>query len=118
MSFSLYYAPPEVVVAYKEKRRTILADPSADVWALGVRLLRLPCLVPFRMHHKPSERSGCSRAAGRALLGPFNPCTSKVKPPSGSTCGGVVVFACARHTLSLSQHVIRIHVRTCACMPA
>lgn len=43
MSFSLYYAPPEVVVAYKEKRRTILADPSADVWALGVRPLRLPC---------------------------------------------------------------------------
>lgn len=37
MSFSLYYAPPEVIIAYKEKRRTILADPSADVWALGVR---------------------------------------------------------------------------------
>lgn len=44
LSFSLYYAPPELVIAYKEKRRTILADPSADVWALGVRLPHPACM--------------------------------------------------------------------------
>jgi Protein kinase domain len=36
LSFSLYYAPPEVVVAYKAGETVII--PAADVWALGVRV--------------------------------------------------------------------------------
>lgn len=39
LSFSVYYAPPEVLRAYKAGEKKILADPSADVWALGVRFL-------------------------------------------------------------------------------
>ena len=37
LSFSLWYAPPEVIAAYKAGKRTLVAAPSADVWALGVR---------------------------------------------------------------------------------
>jgi serine/threonine protein kinase len=37
LSFSLYYAPPEVIQAFMRRDATIIADPSADVWALGVR---------------------------------------------------------------------------------
>lgn len=41
LSFSLYYAPPEVMVAYRGGQASIAAEPSTDVWALGVRC-RLP----------------------------------------------------------------------------
>lgn len=37
MSFSVYYAPPEVLHAYTTGAKSIVAHPSADVWALGVR---------------------------------------------------------------------------------
>ena len=36
LSFSLWYAPPEVVQAYKSGKHTLVAAPSADVWSLGV----------------------------------------------------------------------------------
>jgi serine/threonine protein kinase len=39
LSFSLYYAPPKVIAAYKAGETVILADSAADVWALGVRML-------------------------------------------------------------------------------
>jgi serine/threonine protein kinase len=38
LSFSLYYAPPEVIVAYKNGEESVQADPACDVWALGVRI--------------------------------------------------------------------------------
>jgi serine/threonine protein kinase len=44
LSFSVYYAPPEVIQAYARRDATIIADPSADVWALGVRCFVL-CIV-------------------------------------------------------------------------
>ena len=45
LSFSLWYAPPEVIAAYKAGKRTLVANPSADVWSLGVRCCSL---VRFR----------------------------------------------------------------------
>ena len=39
LSFSLYYAPPEVLAAYKAGATTVRSQPAADVWALGVRAL-------------------------------------------------------------------------------
>jgi serine/threonine protein kinase len=45
LSFSVYYAPPEVIQAYTRRDATIIADPSADVWALGVRCLVLRIVV-------------------------------------------------------------------------
>eukprot|EP00892_Ulva_mutabilis_P001194 jgi/Ulvmu1/11075/UM007_0257.1 len=36
ISFSLYYAPPEVIRAFKAGEDQIVAEESADVWALGV----------------------------------------------------------------------------------
>ena len=37
LSFSLYYAPPEVVSAFQAGNATVRANPAMDVWALGVR---------------------------------------------------------------------------------
>jgi serine/threonine protein kinase len=37
ISFSVYYAPPEIIKAYTAGNSSIVADPSADVWSLGVR---------------------------------------------------------------------------------
>jgi serine/threonine protein kinase len=46
ISFSVYYAPPEVIAAYNSGHSSIVADPSADVWSLGVRCCpRLICEV-------------------------------------------------------------------------
>ena len=45
LSFSLYYAPPEVVVAYKDGAIKIVSDPAADVWALGVRVPPHQCAI-------------------------------------------------------------------------
>ena len=36
LSFSLAYAPPEVVRAFIEQADTVTAEPAMDVWALGV----------------------------------------------------------------------------------
>jgi serine/threonine protein kinase len=36
LSFSPRYAAPEVVAAYEAKELRVLADPSADVWSLGI----------------------------------------------------------------------------------
>ena len=36
LSFTLTYAPPEVVRAYKDGERSITAKKSADIWSLGV----------------------------------------------------------------------------------
>eukprot|EP00892_Ulva_mutabilis_P002522 jgi/Ulvmu1/12270/UM087_0004.1 len=67
MSFSLYYAPPEVIVAYKERRRTILADPSADVWALGVIIWELLTKQKY-FKEQTSMRSVVSMLRGDAAL--------------------------------------------------
>ena len=32
-----YYAPPEVVIAFKDGRQGIQVAPAIDVWSLGVR---------------------------------------------------------------------------------
>ena len=45
LSFSVYYAPPEVVQAYKRGACSIVAQPSADVWAPGVRSALLSLTV-------------------------------------------------------------------------
>ena len=37
LSFSLWFAPPEVIQAYKADKHELVAEPSADVWSLGVR---------------------------------------------------------------------------------
>ena len=42
LSFSLYYAPPEVIQLYKAGAMHVRAHPSADVWALGVRSPAVP----------------------------------------------------------------------------
>jgi serine/threonine protein kinase len=36
LSFSLLYAPPEVVHAVEAKDKTVRADPAVDMWAIGV----------------------------------------------------------------------------------
>jgi serine/threonine protein kinase len=36
LSFTLAYAAPEVVAAYKARAHTHVTDPATDVWALGV----------------------------------------------------------------------------------
>ena len=45
LNFSLYYAPPEVVMAFKEGRQGVHVAPSIDVWSLGVRLRSHPPLL-------------------------------------------------------------------------
>jgi serine/threonine protein kinase len=45
LSFSLQYAPPEVILAHKADKRSIVADASADVWALGVRCQACPIVL-------------------------------------------------------------------------
>ena len=57
LSFSLWYAPPELIVAYTAGERTLVADPSADVWSLGVRFnvcSDYVCLVFFFWVHQAS----------------------------------------------------------------
>jgi serine/threonine protein kinase len=36
LSFSIRYAAPEVAAAFERGENTIVADPAADMWALGV----------------------------------------------------------------------------------
>lgn len=36
INFSLYYAPPEVVIAFKDCQTQVDVQPSMDVWSLGV----------------------------------------------------------------------------------
>lgn len=50
LSFSLWYAPPEIITAYKEGKHTLVAHPSADVWALGVR----GCAAALLLAQSPS----------------------------------------------------------------
>ena len=44
LSFSLYYAPPEAIAAYRRGEHTIVAQPAADVWSLGVRAVLHLCV--------------------------------------------------------------------------
>ena len=44
LGFSLYYAPPEVVQAYDEGRKTTMSAAAGDVWALGVRRREAPAM--------------------------------------------------------------------------
>lgn len=41
LSFSLNYAAPELIAAQAIGSLTILSDPSADIWALGVTAFEL-----------------------------------------------------------------------------
>lgn len=36
LSFTVQYAPPEVIAAYRENARTIIATEGMDAWAMGV----------------------------------------------------------------------------------
>jgi serine/threonine protein kinase len=36
LTFSLAYAAPEVIAAFRNGERTLVADPAADMWALGI----------------------------------------------------------------------------------
>lgn len=36
LSFSLLYAPPESIFAVENGQKTTVADPAADMWALGI----------------------------------------------------------------------------------
>ena len=59
LSFSLWYAPPEVITAYKAGKHTLVADPSADVWALGVRAA-LPSKCYIKLSYCCKVRSLCT----------------------------------------------------------
>ena len=41
LSYSLSYAPPEVIQAVRGSRRTIVADTAMDAWALGIVAVEL-----------------------------------------------------------------------------
>ena len=60
LCFSLTYAPPEVVTAYKGGESSIIAAAAADVWALGVcsSALSVPCV--FGVMESPQSASGAS----------------------------------------------------------
>ena len=53
LSYSLQYAPPEVVAAVEARQPTLPADAAVDMWALGVIACAprsLPCL-PLSLIH-------------------------------------------------------------------
>jgi serine/threonine protein kinase len=46
LAFSIAYAAPEVIEAYEQNDRLIVADPAIDIWALGVIAFELLTNVP------------------------------------------------------------------------
>ena len=60
LSFSVYYASPEVMKAYKGGETSIVAQPSADVWALGVRSLLAFALFAFVCGACGRQRALCA----------------------------------------------------------
>jgi hypothetical protein len=66
LSFPLYYAPPEVFGAYKAGKTSIMADPSADVWALGVRCYGWHTGSMAWLHRRPVCLAMTAAVRGRA----------------------------------------------------
>lgn len=67
LSFSLLYAPPEVIHAVERKERQVIADPAIDMWAIGViafELLTRARVFPARLTRSEVR----DQIAGRAPL--------------------------------------------------
>lgn len=67
LSFSLKYAPPEVVKAYEAHESVIMVDPSMDMWSFGLMAFELlteePVFQPYT-----SAADVCDQVTGRKLL--------------------------------------------------
>eukprot|EP00892_Ulva_mutabilis_P012634 jgi/Ulvmu1/9743/UM055_0083.1 len=67
LSFSLLYAPPEVIHAVERQERQVNADPAIDMWAIGVIAYEL--LTRARVFPPKLSRSDVrNQIAGRAPL--------------------------------------------------
>lgn len=67
LSYSLQYAPPEIVAAVETGESTVLADSAADMWALGVIAYEL--LTRSRTFSRSLSRHEIrDQIAGRAPL--------------------------------------------------
>lgn len=61
MSFTLKYAAPETVQAFRRGDSTCSADPAADVWAFGMICFEL-------LTHQPFYGAFCSSKSVMELL--------------------------------------------------
>ena len=63
LSFSLTYAPPEVIQGVRAGRRTITADTAMDAWTLGIVAFELftNCPTFNRLEPKDQVRAGLCR---------------------------------------------------------
>jgi serine/threonine protein kinase len=67
LSFSLKYAPPEVVKAYEARESIIMVDASMDMWSFGLMAFEMlteePVFPPYT-----STEDVCAQVSGRKLL--------------------------------------------------
>ena len=63
LSFTVQYAPPEVIDAYLAKHKSIVATEAMDAWAMGVVAFELltgaPAFAPFTPKEKVRPNSAC-----------------------------------------------------------
>lgn len=67
MSYSLAYAPPEVLRAVESGAHSIVADAATDMWALGVIAFELLCST-HAFPYGTKRETICDQISGRALL--------------------------------------------------
>ena len=108
LGFSLYYAPPEVVQAYDEGRKTTMSAAAGDVWALGVRRREAPAmraLMPRPMHRLFTTHLRAPAVILTAVCNPWRVHCRRGDPRSvrcvlswgGSITGSSVVSALCTH---------------------
>lgn len=72
LSYSLRYAPPEVIRALEGGQRTIQADPAVDIWAIGVIAFELltgeRALHPSGLEPAAAETAALDAISGRSQL--------------------------------------------------
>eukprot|EP00892_Ulva_mutabilis_P008436 jgi/Ulvmu1/5965/UM026_0088.1 len=68
LAFSPAYAPPEAAVAEERGDSTIMADPAADVWALGVMAFELLTSEPLYTPMVATRASIWAQLCGREAL--------------------------------------------------
>lgn len=86
MCFTVKYAPPETIIAFNRGDEGDTADPTVDVWALGLICFDLLTLKPYYCPFAKAETVIAQHSSGDLLL------SEKPLEPSIAACLGTGAF--------------------------
>ena len=95
LAFSLLYAPPETVHAFRANAHTVPAAAAVDVWALGVMAFELLTDAPAFPRESSTFETVCAQLAGEAAL-PWERAPGVFAPPPTLRMLSDSVCACLR----------------------